>query len=562
MTKIQPGKKTVLSMWLDSCTIYFALCAISFATAAGNDFGRNSPMQMDILASKDITICTGLKRAIACRDGSNIAITHAFWGRVSDKVCPSDDGDPVTDCEGAEETIDLVRARCEGKSECVLQARHQYLQKNNTHHCPGVNKYLVVNYTCIPDSKGIVLCDSEEATLECRAGWKIDISDAFWGTRANSKYCSTGVQGMECDNGPFAKTYLKKKCDGSTTCIVRATSDDLEDKKSVCPGNLLYLLLNYACKSPNIGNAGSKSPDTDDENETAVENKLLADTSSKELMGLLEKHLNELQTKPTFHDKDDSSKSDDDKVKDTKALIKKASASSTAAAKKPAKKQASKAEQQAAVNSDLALQAPSSTAGYVRSLSNTGADKETPAMDIKETDASKKSQETVPAAATVEKKQVLPKASMEVTNEEPTYEVTEPSAMKSILARAKEVLKSLDEEKEESNSTVATDSQKAEKKSDISRKDKQEDTADDTKTVKQVAKLAANLVKTANKLKNHRIKNGTQNATPQQIQPAPQSVNATSTSSQLRNLKKPKPGPKKSGLSATGPGRAGVGNTP
>ena len=54
---------------------------------------------------------------------------------------------------------------------------------------------------------------------------------------------------MECDNGPSAKTYLKKKCDGLSTCNVKAASDELEDKKSVCPGNLLYLLVNYNCKS-------------------------------------------------------------------------------------------------------------------------------------------------------------------------------------------------------------------------------------------------------------------------------------------------------------------------
>ena len=134
------------------------------------------------------------------------------------------------------------------------QTFRRYLQKNGTHHCPGVNKYLVVNYTCIPDSKGVVLCDSEEATLECKAGWKIDISDAFWGRRANSKYCPTGMQEMECDNGPSAKINLKKKCDGLSTCIVKATSDELEDKKTVCPGNLLYLLLNYACRAHSSGN--------------------------------------------------------------------------------------------------------------------------------------------------------------------------------------------------------------------------------------------------------------------------------------------------------------------
>ena len=131
---------------------------------------------------------------------------------------------------------------------CFL-SRYRYLQKNGTHHCPGVNKYLVVNYTCIPDSKGVVLCDSEESLLECKAGWKIDITDAFWGRRANSKYCPTGMQEMECDNGPSAKANLKKKCDGQSSCIVKATSDELEDKKTVCPGNLLYLLLNYACRS-------------------------------------------------------------------------------------------------------------------------------------------------------------------------------------------------------------------------------------------------------------------------------------------------------------------------
>ena len=58
---------------------------------------------------------------------------------------------------------------------------------------------------------------------------------------------------MECDNGPSAKIKLKKKCDGLSTCLIKASSDDLEDKKTVCPGNLLYLLLNYACRSHSSG---------------------------------------------------------------------------------------------------------------------------------------------------------------------------------------------------------------------------------------------------------------------------------------------------------------------
>ncbi|XP_065055203.1 uncharacterized protein LOC135683777 [Rhopilema esculentum] len=555
----------VLKMFLQSAICNLIICLVSLTNAAGYDFGRNSPLQMDVTAGKAITICTGMKRAIACRDGSNIAITHAFWGRVSDKVCPSDDGDPVTDCEGAEETIDLVRSYCEGKPGCTLQARHQYLQKNGTHHCPGVNKYLVVNYTCIPDSKGVVLCDSEESLLECKAGWRIDITDAFWGRRANSKYCPTGMQEMECDNGPSAKANLKKKCDGQSSCIVKATSDELEDKKTVCPGNLLYLLLNYACRSSST--KGAKTIDVDDDVDATVENKLLADTSSKELMGLLEKHLNELQTKPAqnSNNKKGALDSDDEKEKEkeTKSTNKKASGSSSSKSKSSAKK-AVKTDEKA--TAELVPQPASTTAGFIRSIPSGTEQKETPAMDMKETDASKKMQETVPAAATGEKKQILPKASIETPVDEPSYEVSEPNTVKSILARAKEVLKSLDDEKEESNEeskNEAGEAKKSAKKSDIVRKDEgtiNEDDADaqkQAKSVKQVVKLAANLVKTANKYKDSKIKS--KNAKTQAGSSAGEKgLNA----SQFKNEKKPKPGPKKSGLSATGPGRAGMGNTP
>ena len=125
----------------------------------------------------------------------------------------------------------------------------RYLQKNGTHHCPGVNKYLLVNYTCIPESKGVVLCDSEESSLECRAGWKIVVNDAFWGRRASAKYCGTADNGMECSSQDYVLKYLKKSCDGVTSCKVRASSDVLEDKRSTsCPGLLKYLLVNYACR--------------------------------------------------------------------------------------------------------------------------------------------------------------------------------------------------------------------------------------------------------------------------------------------------------------------------
>jgi len=223
-------------------------------------------LQRDMKMLGDITICTGLKRYIACIEGSNLAITKAFWGRISDKVCPSDDGDPVTDCDGSEDTLPLVKGYCEGKRECKLEARHTLLQKNGTHHCPGVNKYLVVNYTCIPESKSVALCDSAETTLTCEAGWVIDIADIFWGRRSHAKYCGA-EEGMECDSSDSAAKYIRSNCDGHRRCQVRADPALLDNSHSPCTTILKYLMINYVCKPPE------------------------KDPMETEMMGLLESHV-------------------------------------------------------------------------------------------------------------------------------------------------------------------------------------------------------------------------------------------------------------------------------
>ena len=286
-----------------------------------------------------------------------------------------------------------------------------------------------------------------------------------------------------------------------------------------------------------------------------------ADTSSKELMGLLEKHLNELQSKPSSKDKKETEDIEEEKSKDSKSSAKKPSAGSANSSKaKSGGKKATKGDEKSAAV-DLSPQAPSTMSGFVRTLPNGSEQKETPAMDMKESDALKKLQETVPAAATGEKKQILPKASIETPVDEPTYEVSEPSTVKSILARAKEVLKSLDDEKEEDIGSdgakrAIEDQPKSSKKSDISRKSPDGEIGKETnKAVKQIAKLAANLAKTATKNKNG--KNKGKDKTIQN-----EATSGGKSGSQFSNERKPKPGPKKSGLSATGPGRAGMGNTP
>ena len=136
---------------------------------------------------KQVTICAGQNHSIECvSPGSSISIAQTFWGRLSDKVCPSEDGDPVVNCGNAPESSEIVRNLCDGKTSCQLSARHTMLQMPGTSHCPGVNKYLLLNYTCMARKKKFVLCKGETTRLRCGPHWKLNILSVFWGRSAAS----------------------------------------------------------------------------------------------------------------------------------------------------------------------------------------------------------------------------------------------------------------------------------------------------------------------------------------------------------------------------------------
>merc|ERR1712141_733965 len=124
----------------------------------------------------------------------------------------------------------------------------------------------VVNYTCIPESKSVALCDSAETTLTCEAGWVIDIADIFWGRRSHAKYCGA-EEGMEGDSSDSAAKYIRGICDGHRRCVVRADPSLLDNAHSPCTTILKYLMINYVCKPPE------------------------KDPTESEMIGLLEKNL-------------------------------------------------------------------------------------------------------------------------------------------------------------------------------------------------------------------------------------------------------------------------------
>ncbi|XP_041350838.1 protein eva-1 homolog C-like [Gigantopelta aegis] len=94
---------------------------------------------------KNEVACEGDQVELWCHRATRIAIHSAFFGQT-----PNDSSKCLQthhnyiDCR-ARDTLDVVRRRCHGRKQCVLEAE-EYVFGNP---CPSeVNKYLNVTYTC------------------------------------------------------------------------------------------------------------------------------------------------------------------------------------------------------------------------------------------------------------------------------------------------------------------------------------------------------------------------------------------------------------------------------
>ena len=96
---------------------------------------------------------------------------------------------------------------------------HQFL--------PGVNKYLRVSYTCVPDAKEVTVCDGEETTLKCPASFKTFINSVFWG-RQSTSVCPAENGVSMCTGASESLDMLKKKCDGSDKCDITAAYKEVK----------------------------------------------------------------------------------------------------------------------------------------------------------------------------------------------------------------------------------------------------------------------------------------------------------------------------------------------
>ena len=200
-------------------------------------------------------MCSKEKRPLSCETpGSAIAITGVFWGRTSPDICPSEDGDSVLDCQTAPETEEIVKRMCEGTGSCFIEGKARLLQKEK--HCFGVQKYLLVNYTCVPKTNELILCDSEKSLLSCPSDWVIKVASAFWG-RQSTDICPSEKGQVICPGASETVSKLRSKCNSNSYCPVQAYFKDLQNGGENCPQVNKYLVVQYGCQpSSSVGRRG------------------------------------------------------------------------------------------------------------------------------------------------------------------------------------------------------------------------------------------------------------------------------------------------------------------
>lgn len=91
---------------------------------------------------KSIRACEGGSLEIKCDVGKEIVVVDANFGRTSRNVC-NENNKPFPNCISRRSRIIITEA-CMLEQRCTLSASISVFGD----HCPGVRKYLEVDYAC------------------------------------------------------------------------------------------------------------------------------------------------------------------------------------------------------------------------------------------------------------------------------------------------------------------------------------------------------------------------------------------------------------------------------
>ncbi|XP_072041385.1 L-rhamnose-binding lectin CSL3-like, partial [Amphiura filiformis] len=188
------------------------------------------------MRKQDDYVCEHSNFHLECPTGQRISVSSALYGRQTSDVCTDGPGIQTVNC-AADNSLDVVRQRCEGHDTCDIQASNGVFGDP----CVGTFKYLEIQYSCEDD----YVCEHSNFHLECPAGQRISVSSALYG-RQTSDVCTDGpgIQTVNCaaDN---SLDVVRQRCEGQETCDIQASNGVFGDP---CVGTFKYLEIQYSCE--------------------------------------------------------------------------------------------------------------------------------------------------------------------------------------------------------------------------------------------------------------------------------------------------------------------------
>ncbi|XP_068194492.1 L-rhamnose-binding lectin SML-like [Antennarius striatus] len=184
--------------------------------------------------------CENEEAKLKCDIDDTIGIFNANYGRLDVSTCTPYGWFShynVDNCRSVN-TIQRVNEICKGKTYCTVPAKNSVFGDN----CPGVHKYLTVDYVCFRSS---FQCQDWRIRLSCFGGPVLSIYESVYG-RLDNKKCAYGqieekVQNTNCS---VPAPIISEMCDGKPFCDIHVSASLLGDP---CPETHKYLEMSYAC---------------------------------------------------------------------------------------------------------------------------------------------------------------------------------------------------------------------------------------------------------------------------------------------------------------------------
>eukprot|EP00300_Choanocystis_sp_HF-7_P023870 c25256_g1_i1.p1 GENE.c25256_g1_i1~~c25256_g1_i1.p1 ORF type:complete len:2949 (+),score=651.92 c25256_g1_i1:1898-10744(+) len=221
-----------------------SLTSTFMCDSSGQFEGIAPTCQRDLPDGGSNLACEDASVLLSCPKETRINVLRATYGRLRASPCGSNN--TVTDCQ-ATKALSIVKQQCHDKESCEVHANSKVFGDP----CPGVSKYLEVDYECrkiparVPQS--VLACEDDPKPLEigCSGDTVIHIESVMYG-RQKFDICPCGDRGeVRCrlDN---ASQVVRSFCEGKTACTVYPTVAVMGGHDP-CPGISKYLDVKYEC---------------------------------------------------------------------------------------------------------------------------------------------------------------------------------------------------------------------------------------------------------------------------------------------------------------------------